>query len=1048
MKWYLYFGFLSFCLYCKPSHSVDPILASSLPERIDFNFHIKPILADRCFSCHGPDQNALKANLQLHIASGALHTKLSSGQRAFVAGNIKASEAFQRIMSTDPNWQMPPPDFQRKLSAYEKALIAKWIEQGAEYKPHWAFIPPRKSDKPQLENQLWAKNFIDDFVLKRLEENNLEPREKASKEILLRRVTFDLIGLPPTIEQVDDFLADSSDKAFAQVVDRLLASPHFGERMALFWLDLARYADSNGYSQDGLRVMWPWRDWVIKAFNANMPYDQFIRWQLAGDKIPNASEEQKLATGFLRNHRINGEGGIIDEEYRVEYAADRTETAATVFLGLTLQCARCHDHKYDPISHEEYYQFFGFFNSVHESGISANDGNSGPEVILTPPEVKSRLNFIDEAIRKQQQKADLLANEVAADLYAEPNVDLKKGLLVDLSFDEKIKGGFNNLAGNNEIFNTRGSVELVKGKKGHAARFTAYDMISLRNKRLKFDRADPFSFSFYLKLDNDIPFISVLNHLGSTAVNNPGYEAAIKNGYPTIRLVHSLPANLIEVRCGQKLKSDTWEHLAITYDGSGSAAGIKWYVNGEESQVVVFDKLSQGMANGKKDLSIGGMIGYQTETAGHGLIDDLKIFDRSLSFIEIQRLVGHNERKMPEFLMADKKIHYLQHAAAQRQIFAEIKALRKEKFQMQDTLVSAMVMEDLPTPRATFVLDRGMYDAPVQRVHPSTPKAIAFPSIKEPADRLALAGWMVDPQHPLTARVAVNRIWQLFFGRGLVKTGEDFGNQGSLPSHPELLDWLALHFIETGWDIKSLIKLIVLSASYQQSSRVSEADRSTDPENILLSRGPSARLSAELIRDAALSASGLLVPKIGGPSVKPYQPAGLWSEKGEFSKLKNYHQDTGPKLYRRSLYTFWRRTSPPPSMTTFDAPTRDLCIVSRQVTNTPLQALVLFNDPQFVEASRVLAERVLLKNKSNPVGAITMAYRLLTGQHPSKQVSDLLEDLRHGEWQKFLSHPNLARQLLSVGEYPRVNSLKPAGVAAMTMVCSTIMSFDETLTKR
>jgi len=1049
IKFPFFLSLLLLCLNCQPAYSPDEEIVAQLPEKVDFNYHIKPILSDRCFACHGPDKNALEANLQLNTVTGALKQVLSSGQHAFVSGNVKKSEAFQRMLSLDPEMQMPPPDFQRSLSDYEIALIAKWIEQGAEYKPHWAFIPATKRERPKVSQENWCSNAIDFFILKKLEEQGLKPKKEADKEMLLRRVTLDLTGLPPTIAEIDDFFNDNSPGAYEKVVDRLLASPHYGERMALAWLDLARYADSNGYSQDGLRIMWPWRDWVIKAFNKNMPYDQFISWQIAGDKMPNATQEQKLATGFLRNHRLNGEGGIIDEEYRVEYAADRTETAATVFLGLTMQCARCHDHKYDPISQKEYYQFFSFFNSVHETGITANDGNSGPEVVLTSEEVDDRIDFINKMIDKQEKEAEKILATLPASLYQQPELNLEKGLLIDLSFDKGREQKFINEVEPKETFSVSGTIDSVKGVFGNAIRFTAYDFVNIRKGQLDFDRADVFSFSFYFKPNQEGHFTSILNHLGSAAINFPGYEIAVINGYPAMRLVHSLPANLIDVRGSEKIKKGEWTHLVFTYDGSGKASGIKLFVNGEQQKTTIkYDKLTQSFANGRKVLTVGGRIGYQTETEGYGFIDDLKIYGRKLSVLEVHKLYNSIDKVDRPFTEEERKTHFLVNNHEEyTKALEEIQRLRKEKFQTQDTLISTMVMEDLPEPRPTYVLNRGVYDAPEEEVYPGTPETILPFSENLRSDRSGLSSWLLDEDNPLTARVAVNRFWQLFFGQGIVKTTEDFGNQGALPSHPELLDWLAVHFMESGWDVKALHKMIVLSATYRQSSRVSMQERLADPDNVLLGRGPSRRLPAELIRDGALAASGLLTKKIGGPSVKPYQPEGLWSEKGEFSILKNYNQDKGDNLYRRGLYTFWRRTSPPPSMTTFDAPSREVCIVSRQETNTPLQALVLLNDPQYVEAARLLAERVI-RAVPDKKGQIVQAHRLLTGLHPQAEVISLLRELETRENEKFEQNPVLAEKLMEVGEYPWDKSLAASKVAAMTIVCSTIMSFDETLIKR
>lgn len=1037
------------CTACQPAYSPDEPIAAQLPPKIDFNFHVKPILSDRCFSCHGPDKNALEADLQLNTPKGALAKRLSSGGRAFVPGSTRKSEAFQRMTSSDPDQKMPPPDFHRSLSPYEIALIAKWIEQGAEYKPHWAFIPPEKPDLPAATNQSRSDNPIDFFILEKLEERGLALNEEADKEILLRRATLDLTGLPPSIEEIDNFLADDSPNAYEKVVDRLLASPHYGERMALFWLDLARYADSNGYSQDGLRIMWPWRDWVIKAFNENMPYDQFIDWQIAGDKIPGAGQEQKLATGFLRNHRLNGEGGIIDEEYRIEYAADRTETAATVFSGLTMQCARCHDHKYDPISQEEYYQFFAFFNSVHESGITANDDNSGPEIILASEEVAAQLAFIDKMIKSREEEAKAIETALPTSLYQQPQLNLQKDLLIHLSFDKIRELKISNEAKPGETFKISGEFVSVEGALGKAIKFTAYDFIPIVDEKIEFDRADAFSFSFYLKSNLEYPYTSILNHLGGKPVNFPGYEVALVNGYPMMRFAHSMPANVMEVRSSEKIKKGEWTHLVFTYDGSGKASGLQLFINGEKQKTaIIYDKLSQGFSNRRKVLSVGGKIGYQTEVDGYGFIDELKIYTRKLSALEAAALYRSPDEKTTRFSQKARKAHFLTNDhQAYREVAKKIKDLRSEKFRIEDTLISVMVMEDLPEPRPTFVLNRGVYDAPEQRVYPGVPQAVLPFSEDLSSDRAGLSKWLLDPQNPLTARVAVNRFWQLYFGRGLVSTTEDFGAQGALPSHPELLDWLAVHFMESGWDVKAFQKLIVLSAVYRQSSRASILERRQDSDNIWLARGASRRLPAELIRDCALAASGLLVKKIGGPSVKPYQPAGLWSEKGEFSVLKNYRQDKGADLYRRSLYTFWRRSSPPPSMATFDAPSRDICIVSRQETNTPLQALVLLNDPQFVEASRVLAEKVI-RSGWNKARQIIQVHRLLTGLYPKEKVIRLLSDLEARERKKFADHPDQARQLLKVGEYPADERLNSAETAAMTIVCSAVMSFDETLMKR
>lgn len=1048
------FLIIAFLYSCADDQSaLDAPPSDDLPGIVDYNFHVKPILSDKCFACHGPDKASQKADLILYTPEGAYtELKENPGHFAIVPGNSRKSKMVERIMATDPEEIMPPPESHLSLSEYEKQLLIKWIKQGATYKPHWAFIPPQKWDVPTVENQEWVENGIDNFVLYKLEKEGVSPNEEADKETLLRRVTLDLTGLPPSIAEVDDFLADEDQQAYEKVVDRLLASPHYGERMALDWLDVARYADSHGYSTDGYRMMWPWRDWVIKAFNENMPFDQFITWQIAGDKLPNATKEQRLATAFLRNQKLNAEGGIVPEEYLVEYAADRTETVATAFLGLTMQCAKCHDHKYDPISQKEYYQLYDFFNDVNERGMTQNDGNSGPQVLLTTESVEEKIAFINQKIAEEEAKLAQLKTAVQKQDYQDPIINLKQDLLVDLSFEKMIENKVFDNAAPKVSHSIRGEAPLVEGKNGSGFKLGAYDLVNVKNEYLDFDRSDAFSFSFWIKAFHENDYLPLLFHLGGKNDGYRGYEVAIINGYPTIRLIDGLPANLIAVRTPRELSKDKWAHFTFTYDGSGRADGVSIYENGEKSKsVVLFDQLAKTFSRGRASISVGGRYDYQVDTKGHAIIDDLKIYNRRLSDIEstalYQRLNGESEsaQHSTESLVE----HFLINASpAWRKINQQMTVLREEKNQIIDTIPAVMVMQDLPAPRAAFVLERGAYDVRREQVQPGTPQEIFPYPTAAAANRLGLAKWLTDKNNPLTSRVIVNRYWQLYFGQGIVKTVEDFGNQGALPHHPELLDFLATSFMESGWEVKKLQKLIVLSATYRQSSSVSVAQRKADPENNLLARGPSHRLQGELIRDGALAASGLLVRNIGGPSAKPYQPDGLWAEiTGNSRILDQYREDIGQQLYRRGLYTFWRRTLPPPAMVTFDAPTRDVCIVKREETNTPLQALVLLNDPQFFEAARVLAQRVL-KEKTTLSDQITLAYRLLTGLKPEIKVVNLLEDHYSEQREQFLQQPKLADELLSVGHFPVDDDLPPHEVSAMSIVCNVIMSFDETIVKR
>ena len=737
-------------------------------DSVDYNLHIRPILSDRCFKCHGPDANQRKANLRLDNREGALAAlKDEPSAHAIIPGDPSKSEVYSRIASTDTAMVMPPVRSNLKLSEDEIGLIKKWIAQGAVYKKHWAFIPPESRPLPDVTDTEWPQNEIDDFTLAKMESRGLIPNEPADRERLLKRVSLDLTGLPPSLELQQRFLDDKSENAYEKVVDELFALPSFGEKMAVYWMDVARYADSHGYQDDGLRTMWPWRDWVIHAFNANYPYDRFITWQLAGDLLPNPTQEQLLATGFNRNHKITQEGGVIDEEYRIEYVTDRTNTFGKAFLALTFECAKCHDHKYDPILQKDYYSAFAFFNQVPE-----------------------------------------------------------KGLVGDIS------------------------------------------LASL---------ADP----------------------------------------PKMKI------------------------------SSADISKLLTFIN-------------------KKDTAA----------------------------------------------------------------------------------VEVMIMKDLPTKRPTHVLKRGSYDAPGERVVMGLPASIMpFDSVRYGNNRLGLAKWLTDPKNPLTSRVFVNRMWQEIFGRGLVKTSGDFGMQGEMPSHPELLDWLAVDFVNNGWNIKRLMKQMVMSSTYRQSSVITPSKLSADPDNILLSHGPRLRMTAESIRDLALASSGLLIRDIGGPSVKVYQPKGLWelatSGRGV---LARYVQDHGDKLYRRGLYNFIKRTVPPPGMLVFDASNRDQCEVNRMRTNTPLQALVVMNDPVILESSRVLAERLTEKNK-DAVENIKTAFQAIVCRKPKDKELEILTRYYNEELDAFKKSPDKARKLIHAGEYPVSPATDSVTVAALMQVIHTVYNMEESITK-
>ena len=736
---------------------------AAIPSKVDYNFHIRPIFSDRCFKCHGPDANQRKSNLRLDTEAG-LYAALKDDPSAhvIVPGDPGASEVYNRISSTDTSILMPPPSSNLKLSAHEIELVEKWIAQGAEYKKHWAFVPPQQPEVPKSGND-WAVNEIDEFILAKLDERGLEPNEEADRERLLKRIYLDLVGLPPTVEQQEAFLNDNSENAYEKVVDELLANKHYGEKMAIHWLDVARYADTHGYQDDGLRTMWPWRDWVIHAFNQNYPYDKFIGWQLAGDLMPDPTKEMLLATGFNRNHKITQEGGVIDEEYRIEYVTDRTNTFGKAFLALTFECAKCHDHKYDPISQKEYYSTFAFFNQVAEKGYQG-------DIFSGTPADKPRMNI------------------------SQKDID-----------------------------------------------------------------------------------------------------------------------------------------------------GILNFVNKKDSGVV-----------------------------------------------------------------------------------------------------NVMIMQDSSRLRATHVLKRGAYDAPEEATVPfGTPKDILlFDTTRFSNNRLGLVNWLLDEKNPLTSRVFVNRMWEQFFGRGIVKSSGDFGLQGDLPSHPELLDWLATDFTSNNWDIKRLVKQIVTSSTYKQSSKTTKEKLSGDPENIYLSHAPRIRLTAELSRDLVLASSGELTQEIGGPSVKPYQPKGIWEVATSGRGLTRYNQDHNDDLYRRGLYTFIKRTVPPPSLLVFDASNRDQCEVRRLRTNTPLQALVMMNDPQVNEAARVLAESLLNDEKK-----IEKAFRTIICRKATDKEINILSDYFDAEKNIFQKTPEQADKLIAIGEYKHQDTPDKASLAAMIEVIMTIYNMEEAIVK-
>ncbi|WKN41215.1 DUF1553 domain-containing protein [Tunicatimonas pelagia] len=1066
------FLLISLLWSCSQSGNLDPEIAEQLPEEVSYNFHVKPILSDRCFACHGPDEAAIEAGLSLSDETLAF-AKLESGEHAIVPGKPHQSGLVDRIFSDDPETVMPPPESNLTLTEYEKAVLTRWIEEGAEYEPHWSFIKPEKPEVPKVQQEDWANNDIDRFVLAKLEEKGFEPSDRATKEKLIRRVTFDLTGLPPTIEEVDKFLADNSSDAYEKVVDRLLNSPRYGERMATEWLDVARYADSHGYQDDGMRNMWPWRDWVIESFNQNMPYDQFIIWQLAGDMLPDATQEQKLASGFNRNHLQSQEGGIVSEEYRVEYVADRANTLGTAFLGLTVECSRCHDHKYDPISQEEYFSLYAFFNSINETGQIPYMGEASPTVILTDDEAEQQLSFLEEKILEKE--AEVNPDQTAYQQgFAEWLTQVKnhaadhtislKSRIGHYPLDNPVDNKFRNLAAPKQpatmvVSQQDKEPEIVDGKFGKAVRLVGDSYVDMGEEIGYFERNEPFSISLWYKALKDSIEGPVFTRSGGYFNGNRGYVFWLRPDRTlSVSLNHTWPANSIEIHTEERLPVNEWVHLVMTYDGSSRASGLTVYLNGQPMRhQIVTDHLRRSMITyGKDKESWGGLgnlrIGKLHDETIEGIeVDEFQVFGQKLSAVGVAELYGE-PNPIVKFLESEDQQplldYYLQnYDQGYRTTLAKLTELRGDENDILSALPEVMVMKELAEPRPTFVLDRGAYDAPTKRVNPTTPVSVmAFPE-DLPTNRLGLAQWLVHEDNPLTARVAVNRYWQMLFGRGLVNTSNDFGNQGEFPSHPELLDWLAIQFWESGWDVKALLRMLVTSATYQQASVPSPELLEQDKANVWLARGPSYRMPAEMIRDNALAASGLLNDSIGGPSVKPYQPPGLWKELAT-RNVTEYVPDTGDDLYRRGMYTIWKRSSPPPSMISFDAADKYLCTVKRQKTNTPLQALVLLNDPQYVEAARMLAERMVTEGGEDLDDQIRFGFKTLTSREPDSRELALLKQLYQEEKAVFSEEPVSADSLLQVGEYPRDFAIPKDQLAALTIVANTLVNYDEAVYKR
>jgi len=1019
-------------------------------EPLSFNRDIRPILSEHCFQCHGPDAQQQQGGLRIDKREAAVEPA-DSGKIAIVPNDPTTSELIARITTTDADLQMPPPSTGKPLSDAQVKRLRQWIEQGAKYEGHWAFLPPSRSTVPLVELEQKYPNPIDRFLLAKLQSQGLDFSSRATKETLLRRVTLDLTGLPPTLEELDDFLADSSEDAYEKVVDRLLDSPHYGEQMALPWLDLARYADSNGFQIDSSRQQWPWRDWVIDAFNKNIPFDQFTIEQIAGDMLENATLDQKVASGFQRNHRLNGEGGIIAEEWRVETVIDRLETTGLTWMALTFNCCRCHDHKYDPISQREFYSLFAYFNNVAESGtLQGESRNTEPVISVPTAEHREQLAALEAELQASVSGLEN-ANAKIADEMVPWEAELTKTLAADQPTWRTLSATAVTAQSGATLTRQADGSYLASGPNPN------HDIYEITSPVAPGPLTGILLECFP---DASLPQQSLGRYPNGNFVLTR-IEIEVTQGADAKPLIGKVAS--VEADYSQK----GWE-IGNTIGGD---SGKGWAVDGPTRKEIcramfLLDTPIEIAANsqlkirlvqqtlgqhniGRFRLASTSLPKGSVAISGSQIPDSLK----NLLAIRAEDRTEGQRKELEEYYRKNGNGPY--HVA-----FKKIEDVRKRTAEVQAKMPTVMVMQEIDKPRDAFVLIRGEYDKRGDKVEAALPKVLPPMRESEPNNRLGLARWIADRNNPLTARVWVNRMWEKFMGTGLVKTTENFGSQSEWPSHPELLDWLALEFMDPtwtlrvgqepahGWDMKALQKTIVMSFAYQQSASLAGKERlvELDPDNRWLGRGPRFRLSGELLRDQALQLSGLLTEKVGGPSVRPYMPDGVWDETSVYGDLRNYRHDQDTNLYRRSLYTVWKRTAAPPTMLLFDAPNREICTVKRSRTNTPLQALSLLNEVTFVEAARKLGQRMLTHPTESPEEKLRFGFRLATSRNPSDRELRVLLDSWKEDVAYYSEHPEQAEELRKFGESKSEN-FNPAQLAAFTLAGNVLLNLDEVITR-
>ncbi len=1014
--------------------------------QLDFNRDLRPILSEKCFTCHGADPKAVRAGLKLNDPKVATHA-LKDGVVAIVPGNPSASEVVKRIEASSPDDRMPPPDSNKILTTEEKKTIETWIAQGAKYEGHWAFAPLERPSLPPVKDKGWVKTPIDQFVLANLESKGLKPSQPADKATLLRRVSLDITGLPPSQAQLDAFLADKSPNAYEKVVDRLLASPRYGERMAMDWMDYARYADSNGYQSDWERYQYRWRDWVIDAFNSNMPYDQFTIKQLAGDLLPHPTLNDLIATGFNRNHRINTEGGVIPEEWRVENVIDRASTTGAVWLGLTVGCARCHDHKFDPITQEDFYSLCAFFNNVPESGTGVEAPVNHPPFIQAPypNQITEKEGLTAKMVELQAQMRTLEAShytegsEWAPSMVAAPKID-STGLVARYRFAEGLTPPSIRYVGKPkfDFGRSTGAVRtdgMTYGDLGQAG---------------DFEGDKPFSYALWIYPQSGGSPISKMD----VGHDYRGWDLHLESGRPAVHIINKWPDTAIKVIGQPMLPSDQWSHVTVTYDGSQKAKGVSIYVDGKKVGVDVAQDTLKGSIRTTVSAKIGRRTGADEFT---GKVDDLLLLNRALTADEAARLASVDPAQpwgsipVAERTISEKRMILQAWARANlpayKALYEKLTGLQAQFTALNAAIPTVMIMADMPKQRPAYVLVRGQYD------HHGTPVTARIPLVfgklpaKYPNNRLGLAEWIVSPENPLTLRVTVNRFWSQFFGIGLVETVEDFGTRASYPTNLPLLNWMSTEFLRLHWNVKAMLKEIVMSNTYQQSSDIPPELEKIDPENKLLARGPRFRLQAEMIRDQAMFFGGMITQKIGGPSVYPYQPQGIWDETSVYGNMHNYKHAIGPDLHRRSIYTIWKRTAAPPNMTLFDVPSREICTMRRARTDTPMQALDLMDDETYIESARALAQKILAAKPASPAARIDEMFRTVLCRTPSKQELTILKKGLMLRLAHYKANEKAAQRLIAIGDWPRPKNYDPAVLASYTLTADTILNLDETITK-